>query len=83
MLSEVTAAWLVERRVHLVGVNTPSVDYEPHPVHYLLLGAHMVIVENLTSLEMIGTDVFELIVLPLKLRGLEASIVRAVAQVNG
>jgi arylformamidase len=82
VLSEATAAWLVERRVHLVGVDTPSVDYEPHPAHYLLLGAHMVIVENLTGLESIGTDVFELIVVPLKLRKLEASVVRAVARVD-
>jgi arylformamidase len=83
VLSEATAAWLVEHRVHLVGVDTPSVDHEPHRVHYILLGAHMVIVENLTGLERIGRDVFELIVLPLPLRGLEASPVRAVARVDG
>jgi arylformamidase len=82
VLSEETAALLVERGVHLVGVDAPSVDVEPHCVHYLLLGAHMVIVENLTGLELIGTDVFELIATPLKLRGLEASVVRAVARVD-
>ena len=42
-----------------------------------------VIVENLTGLELIGRDVFELIVTPLPLRGLEASPVRAVARVDG
>ncbi len=42
----------------------------------------MVIVENLTGLDRIGRDVFELIVLPLPLRGLEASPVRAVARVD-
>ena len=47
--------------------------------HYVLLGANMVIVENLTGLERIGRDIFELIVVPLPLRGLEASPVRAVA----
>jgi arylformamidase len=82
VLSEATAAWLVERRIHLVGVDTPSVDYEPHPAHYLLLDAYIVIVENLTGLELIGTDVFELIAAPLKLRGLEASVVRAVGRVE-
>ena len=82
VLSEATAAWLVARGVHLVGVDTPSVDYEPNPAHYLLLGAHAVIVENLTGLELIGRDVFELIVMPLPLRGLEASPVRAVARVD-
>ena len=82
MLGEATAAWLVARGVHLVGVDTPSVDREPHPAHYQLLGAEMVIVENLTGLERIGSDIFELIVMPLPLRGLEASPVRAVARVD-
>ena len=39
----------------------------------------MVIVENLRGLEQIGRDVFELIVVPLPLEGLEASPVRAIA----
>jgi kynurenine formamidase len=82
VLSEATAAWLVARGVHLVGVDTPSVDRDPNPAHYLLLGAHAVIVENLTGLERIDSEVFELIVLPLPLRGLEASPVRAVARVG-
>ena len=82
VLSEATADWLVERGVHLVGVDTPSVDYSPNPAHYRLLGAHAVIVENLTHLELIGRDIFELIVIPLPLRGLEASPIRAVARVD-
>jgi kynurenine formamidase len=82
VLTEATAEWLVARGVHLVGVDTPSVDREPNPAHFVLLGAHAVIVENLTALEAIPGDVFELIVLPLPLRGLEASPVRAVARVE-
>ena len=81
MLSEAAAHWLVECGVHLVGLDTPSPDRDPHPVHYILLGASMVIVENLTNLERIDCDVFDLIVLPLPLKGLEASPVRAVASV--
>jgi kynurenine formamidase len=79
VLSEATAKWLVERGVHLVGMDTPSPDCEPHGVHYVLLGANMVIVENLRGLEQIGRDIFELIVVPLPLEGLEASPVRAIA----
>jgi kynurenine formamidase len=79
VLSEATAAWLVERGVHLVGVDTPSPDRDPHPAHYVLLGASTLIVENLTNLDRIGQEVFELIVVPLPLRGLEASPVRAIA----
>ena len=79
VLSEQAAAWLVDRGVHLVGMDTPSPDREPHPAHYILLGANVVIVENLRGLEQIDRDVFELIVVPLPLKGLEASPVRAIA----
>jgi arylformamidase len=82
VLSEATALWLVDRGVHLLAVDTPSPDRDPHSVHYILLAANMVIVENLTSLERIGRDVFDLIVVPLPLKGLEASPVRAVASVT-
>jgi kynurenine formamidase len=82
VLSEALADWLVARRVHLVGVDTPSVDREPNPAHYRLLGADVVIVENLVGLEHIGSSIFELFVIPLRLRGLEASPVRAVARVD-
>jgi arylformamidase len=83
VLSEETAAWLVARGVHLVGVDTPSVDREPNPVHFTLLGSHAVIVENLTNLGEIKGPLFELIVVPLPLRGLDGSPVRAVARVSG
>ena len=83
VLNEAAAVWLVERGVHLVALDTPSPDRDPHPVHYVLLGANIVIVENLTHLDLIGRDVFELIVVPLPLRGLEASPVRALAALTG
>ena len=61
-----------------MGMDTPSPDRDPHP-GIMSCWANMVIVENLTGLERIGRDVFELIVVPLPLRGLEASPVRALA----
>lgn len=73
------AHMLVECGVRLVGVDMPSVDREPYPAHRVLLGAGVLIVENLTNLEAIGADCFELIVLPLKLAGRDASPVRAIA----
>jgi kynurenine formamidase len=61
----------------------PSVDRAPYPAHQILLRAAVPIVENLTNLEAIGADLFQLIVLPLKLAGRDASPVRAVAIVAG
>jgi kynurenine formamidase len=83
VLGETTALWLVERGVHLLGMDTPSPDRDPHRVHFILLGASMVIVENLRGLERIGRNLFELIVVPLPLKGLEASPVRAIAAFRG
>ena len=82
VLAEPAAIWLVDRGIHLIGVDTPSVDREPNLAHYAILGAHAVIVENLTALESIDRDLFELIVLPLPLRGLEGSPVRAIARLS-
>lgn len=73
------AQFLVDCGVHLVAVDMPSVDRAPYSAHQILLGAAVPIVENLTNLEAIGSDVFQLIVLPLKLAGRDASPVRAVA----
>lgn len=66
--------------VHLVGLDTPSVDLPPFPAHLVLLGKGVVIVENLRNLDVIPQDVFELIVLPLKIAGRDGSPVRAIAR---
>lgn len=54
-LSEEAASWLVEQKVRVVGVDTPTPDMDvrrrPHPldlpVHRILLGAGLLIIENL------------------------------------
>jgi len=73
------AQFLVDCGVQLVGVDMPSVDHAPYPAHQILLRAGVPIVENLTNLDAIGADLFQLIVLPLKLAGRDGSPVRAVA----
>jgi kynurenine formamidase len=78
-LSSGSAAFLVDCGVHLVGVDMPSVDRLPFPAHLALLGNGIVIVENLTNLNEIGSDEFELTVLPLRLAGRDGSPVRAIA----
>jgi kynurenine formamidase len=78
-LSADAAQFLVDCDVQLVGVDMPSVDHAPYAAHQILLGAGVPIVENLTNLDAIGADLFQLIVLPLKLAGRDGSPVRAVA----
>lgn len=74
------AQFLVECGVHLVGVDFPSVDLPPHPAHLVFLGNGVLIVENLTNLDAIGAERFELIALPLKIVGRDGSPVRAIAR---
>jgi kynurenine formamidase len=57
----------------------PSVDRPPFEAHLELLGHGVLILENLTNLEQIRGEAFELIALPLKLEEREASPVRAMA----
>lgn len=78
-LASGAAQLLVDCGVQLVAVDMPSVDRAPYPAHRILLGAGVLIVENLANLESIGVDRFELIVLPLKLVGRDGSPVRAIA----
>lgn len=78
-LSRDAAQYLVEKKIQLFGIDTPSVDYPPNEAHFLLLGNDILIVENLTNLDCIGDASFEFIALPLKISNAEASPVRAVA----
>jgi kynurenine formamidase len=73
------AQFLADCGVQLVGVDMPSVDRAPYPAHQILLRAGVPIVENLTNVEAIGADLFQIVVLPLKLAGRDGSPVRAVA----
>jgi arylformamidase len=79
-LSPELAALLVERGALLVGVDTPSVDpfdSKELPAHHALARGGVAILEGLL-LDGVPEAVYELIALPLKLAGLDASPVRAV-----
>lgn len=81
------AAWLVETGVGLVGTDAFSLDPvlgETFPVHRLLLGAGVPLVENLANLEELATQTGDVTcaMLPLSLEGADGSPVRAVAWVE-
>ncbi len=79
VLTGEAAAFLVDCGVRLLGLDQPSPDREPFEAHRVLLGGGVILVENLCNLEAIAADEFQLVVLPLPIRGAEASPVRAVA----
>jgi arylformamidase len=69
-----------ERGVRLVGIDTPSVDLfdsKDLPAHRAFLRHDMAILEGLALAE-VPEGVYELIALPLRLEGFDASPVRAV-----
>ncbi|MDB6166770.1 MAG: kynurenine formamidase [Lacunisphaera sp.] len=80
LLAADVPAWLASRGVKLVGMDVPSVDQltsQDLPIHHALDAAGIVILENL-DLRTIEPGLYELIALPLKIRGGDGSPVRAV-----
>lgn len=75
--------FLAECGVHLVGVETGSVDFEPNETHVVLLSHNVLIVECLTNLHQIDQTEFLFASIPLNLEGLDGSPIRAVAILDG
>jgi kynurenine formamidase len=75
------ARHIVDSGVALVGIDGPSVDPDGSEAHQILLGNGVLIVENLASTALLP-PLIELIVMPLRLVGLDGSPVRAVAMVE-
>jgi arylformamidase len=81
-LSEEAARWLAGRGLRGVGIDAVSIDAagsKPLPIHRILLGAELVIVENLTNLAALGDRTFLFCCLPLKITGADGAPVRAIA----
>lgn len=85
VLSAEAAAWLVGLGLKGIGIDAPSfdaADSEALPVHRALLGAGLILIENLTKLEQLVNRDFLLSALPLPIAGAEACPVRAVAAIS-
>jgi arylformamidase len=80
-LDESGAEWIVERNLQLVGVDYLSVAAHDRtgPVHRILLGKGVVIVEGL-DLNGVPSGACRFYCLPLRLRGAEAAPARAVIE---
>ena len=83
-LSPDAARYLVEKKIALLAVDTPSVDLnvpqgEPMPVHQVILGNDIPIIEGLAHLDLIDVQRFTFIGLPLKIKDSDGSPIRAIA----
>ena len=84
-LSPEAAAWLAGQNMKGLGVDCISVDLIDStelPVHHAVLGAGMVIVENLKGLGELPAEPFTFLALPLPVEGADGSPVRAVALIE-
>ncbi len=58
---------LVQKKVKIVGIDSPTPDNEPFPVHQILLGGDVLIIEMMTNLDkLLGIPKFDVIALPPK-----------------
>jgi arylformamidase len=72
--------WLAARGVFLIGIDTPSIDpchSKTLPAHHAAVAADMAILEGIV-LAGVGPGIYELIAVPLRLEGADASPVRAI-----
>jgi kynurenine formamidase len=79
-ITEAIANYLIERKVKMVGVDMCSVDYDPFPVHKILLEHEILIIENLTGLSRLQGKNLRIYAFPLPLQ-LDASPTRVVAEI--
>ena len=81
-LTPEAAEWLTRFRLKGIGLDTLSadrMDSRNFPVHHILLGNGMVIVENLNALDLLPRDIVTLSCFPMPLSHADGSPVRAVA----
>jgi kynurenine formamidase len=82
-LAPAAAKWLVtERKIHSIGIDTPSIDYgqsQYFESHVTLLEQNIPAFENLANLEQLPAIGFEIIALPMKIRGGSGAPLRIIA----
>ncbi len=79
-LSIEAAQFLADKRLRLLGMDTPTPSRDYYEVHHILLGVEMVIVESLANLGHLP-DEFTFVGFPLNFCGRDGSPIRAVGLV--
>lgn len=85
-ISPEAAQWLViERNIHAIGLDTPSLDFGQSIAfksHVILLSENIPGFENLTNLDKLPAKGFEIIALPMKIKGGSGGPLRIIALVK-
>ena len=85
-LSEEAAIWLTKNRhIKAIGIDTPSIDYGQSKLfksHVVLMSNNIPAFENLTNLNELPPESFEVIALPMKIKGGSGAPLRAIALIK-
>lgn len=80
------ANWLIENRnINAIGIDTPSIDYgqsQYFKTHVALMTNNVPAFENLTNLDQLPDKSFNVVALPMKIKGGSGAPLRIVALVN-
>ena len=68
VLTQKTAQELVDKKIKMVGFDSPTPDNDPYTLHKLFFRHDILIVENLVNLKKFAGKRFQCIVLPLKIK---------------
>ena len=86
-LSEEAAEWLVQqRRIKAVGIDTASIDRGQSTdfrAHRVLAAAQVPVFENVTNLNRVPVEGFQVIALPMKIEGGSGGPLRTIAIIGG
>lgn len=75
------ARYLVDRKIKILGIDSPSPDKHPFEVHKFLFIHNILIIENLTNIEkLLKEESFEVIAFPLKIKA-DGSLLRVAARI--
>ncbi len=78
-LTKELAQFLVDKKIKIVGMDTPSPDYYPFPIHQLFFKHQILMIENLCCLkDLLNIPSFQIYAFPLKIQA-DASLLRVVA----
>ncbi|KZS39474.1 cyclase [Aquimarina aggregata] len=85
-LAPEAAEWLIKNRtINAIGIDTPSIDYgqsQFFKIHVVLLSQNIPAFENVTNLDVLPATGFEIIALPMKIKGGSGGPLRIIALVT-
>ena len=82
VLTQKTAQELVDKKIKIVGLDSPTPDNEPYTLHKLFFKHDILIVENLVNLKKLEGKRFQCYILPLKIKDGDGAPCRVIGVIN-